>query len=255
VPGLIKFSKKFESALSSALPKAGLQLLQPHEELVVFFENYESAVVVVRKKEVSKRLSRRGRVARASEAPSRSGSKLAEAFRFFEVPQANGQVNALSNEWAVDLGAAPGGWTKVLLEQGYRVVAIDNGPLDAGLKPYFSSGKLVHLEQDAFHFVPDFPVKIVTCDVVDQPNKVTELMKKWALKNYSKELIFNLKLPMKKRYQSVKLCLGEISHSLVSKGFEVTLDAHQLFHDRQEVTVNVTIDKRLAKELGAEANI
>ena len=243
VAGLVKFTKKLEVALVHALARSGATLLTAAEELVVFFESYESAVVVVRPIRVSNRLARRGRVARSLQAPSRSGSKLAEAFRFFDLPSAAGGKAAAAQRWAVDLGAAPGGWTKVLLENGYRVLAIDNGPLDASLKPYFAAGRLVHLARDAFHFVPEFPVGIVTCDVVDQPTKVTELMKKWGLKGYSNELVFNLKLPMKKRYHSVKSCLGELAQALFSKGFAVSLDAHQLYHDRQEVTVRLSIDR------------
>jgi 23S rRNA (cytidine2498-2'-O)-methyltransferase len=34
---------------------------------------------------------------------------------------------------ALDLGAAPGGWTKVLLEAGYRVTAVDPAGLNAKL--------------------------------------------------------------------------------------------------------------------------
>lgn len=54
---------------------------------------------------------------------SRAELKLIQAFDEFHIK--NGGI-------AIDLGAAPGGWSKVLVDKGFRVVAIDNGPLDYG---------------------------------------------------------------------------------------------------------------------------
>src|SRR5690606_41702973 len=50
-----------------------------------------------------------------------------------------------------DLGAAPGGWTWVLVRQGLRVIAIDNGPLREHL---FDTGLVEHLRADGFRWQP-----------------------------------------------------------------------------------------------------
>ncbi len=52
---------------------------------------------------------------------SRSELKLIQAFD--EFAPGNGKI-------AIDLGAAPGGWTNFLIRSGYKVVAVDNGLLD-----------------------------------------------------------------------------------------------------------------------------
>ncbi len=54
---------------------------------------------------------------------SRSALKLLEALETFAIPTPPGHH-------ALDLGAAPGGWTQVLAVRGLRVTAIDPGQLD-----------------------------------------------------------------------------------------------------------------------------
>ena len=60
-------------------------------------------------------------------APSRSTLKLAEAFVTFLGDREPEVLRAGMR--AVDLGAAPGGWTWQLARRGLRVTAVDNGPL------------------------------------------------------------------------------------------------------------------------------
>ena len=55
--------------------------------------------------------------------PSRSALKLLEALAVFGVAVPEGG-------WALDLGAAPGGWTLMLARRGAHVVAVDPGALD-----------------------------------------------------------------------------------------------------------------------------
>ena len=62
---------------------------------------------------------------------SRAETKIAEAFESFRIK---------GNGVAIDLGAAPGGWSKFLAKSGYKVIAIDAADLnyksleEAGLK-------------------------------------------------------------------------------------------------------------------------
>ena len=59
---------------------------------------------------------------------NRSQFKLIEALERFNI-QLNG-----NGSYALDLGASPGGWSKVLFSHGYNVIAIDKGELDNSLK-------------------------------------------------------------------------------------------------------------------------
>lgn len=66
-----------------------------------------------------------GRVilARPGEQVSRAEWKLEELFKVFDVPLPSSSAHAL------DLGASPGGWTRVLRSRGYEVWAVDPGDL------------------------------------------------------------------------------------------------------------------------------
>src|SRR5207245_5904296 len=64
--------------------------------------------------------------AQTPEQISRSEFKLLEALEVFGVTLPSGGR-------ALDLGAAPGGWTRLLLEAGLRVVAVDPANLDPRL--------------------------------------------------------------------------------------------------------------------------
>ncbi len=134
---------------------------------------------------------------------------------------------------AVDLGAAPGGWTWQLVRRSVRVTAVDNGPMDAAL---LDSGLVTHLRADGFRFQPKKPVDWLVCDMVEQPRRVAELIAHWLAQGWCRRAIFNLKLPMKKRYEETLSCLGIVSDAL---GGRADIRAKQLYHDREEITVFV----------------
>ncbi|WP_209287602.1 23S rRNA (cytidine(2498)-2'-O)-methyltransferase RlmM [Marinobacterium alkalitolerans] len=165
-------------------------------------------------------------------APSRSTLKLEEAWLHFL--SAGRQKRLLApGMTAVDLGAAPGGWTWQLVKHHMRVTAVDNGPMDEAL---MESGQVEHRQEDAFTFVPPKPVDWLVCDIVDKPARVTELMLRWALSGWCKQAMFNLKLPMKKRFDEVEHCLQHLEAALHEAGVEYRLRARQLYHDREEIT-------------------
>lgn len=167
------------------------------------------------------------------EAPSRSTLKLEEAFLVL--------LDASERErWlkpgmsAVDLGAAPGGWTWQLVRRSLRVTAVDNGPMDRAL---LNSGLVTHLREDGFRFRPKKPVDWLVCDMVEKPRRVAELIARWLAEGWCRYAIFNLKLPMKKRYEETVVCLDQIAETLAGKGLKAQLRAKQLYHDREEITV------------------
>jgi 23S rRNA (cytidine2498-2'-O)-methyltransferase len=167
------------------------------------------------------------------EAPSRSTLKLEEALlTLLDDGERERWLKPGMN--AVDLGAAPGGWTWQLARRSLRVTAVDNGPMDRAL---MQSGVVTHVREDGFRFRPKKPVDWMVCDMVEQPRRIAELVARWFADGWCRHSIFNLKLPMKKRYAETMLCLDLIRSKLASAGRQVELRAKQLYHDREEITV------------------
>jgi len=168
-----------------------------------------------------------------ADAPSRSALKLEEALL---VLLSERERTTLLREGmrAADLGAAPGGWTWVLLRNGLHVQAIDNGPLRDNV---LDSGRVEHLRSDGFSWQPPQPLDWLVCDMVEQPRRVAERMATWFREGWCRHAIFNLKLPMKKRWQETVLCLDQFASEA---GKPLTIRAKQLYHDREEITVFAT---------------
>lgn len=174
------------------------------------------------------------------DAPSRSYLKLAEAFEVFLSKEE--QKKWLSpGLYAVDLGAAPGGWTWQLLQRGLKVIAVDNGPLKGVVAKHPA---VKHLRQDGFRYRPKQAVDWLVCDMVEQPAKIAALMADWLTSGATTRAIFNLKLPMKKRVEALANALDSIRTALDAKGIRYRLEAKQLYHDREEVTVFLAKVKR-----------
>jgi len=161
-----------------------------------------------------------------SGAPSRSTLKLAEAFLAF-LPGRTFEPGTT----AVDLGAAPGGWSWQLVQRGFMVTAVDNGPMDAAL---LDSGQVRHRRDDGFHYRPPEPVALMVCDMVESPSRIARLAASWIAQGWCREAIFNLKLPMKKRWEELERCRGLIDEDLGGGGYFLRMK--QLYHDREEVT-------------------
>jgi len=167
------------------------------------------------------------------EAPSRSTLKLDEALQVL--------LNAGERErWfkpgmsAVDLGAAPGGWTWQLVRRGLHVTAVDNGPMDEAL---MASGLVAHKREDGFRFQPRQRVEWMVCDMVEQPRRVAARMAEWLAAGWCHRSVFNLKLPMKKRYLEVQQAFDAMHATVSASGRELEIRAKQLYHDREEITV------------------
>ncbi|WP_017445433.1 23S rRNA (cytidine(2498)-2'-O)-methyltransferase RlmM [Gayadomonas joobiniege] len=173
-----------------------------------------------------------------SSAPSRSTLKLEEAFHYF-IPKDEWAERLTSGLNAVDLGAAPGGWTWQLVQRGMMVTAIDNGPMNQAL---MDSGQVKHFREDGFKYRP-FKKNVywLVCDMVEKPFKVANLMADWAIDGYCREAIFNLKLPMKQRYTHLNEVLEAIEVRLYESGLRYELKAKHLYHDREEVTCHLRV--------------
>ncbi len=167
-------------------------------------------------------------------APSRSTLKLEEAFHTF-IPDDEWDTRLAPAMKAVDLGAAPGGWTWQLVQHSMMVTAVDNGPMDNDL---METGQVTHKQEDGFLYEPVKPVDWMVCDIVDKPARVAERMVKWLLNGWCREAIFNLKLPMKQRWLAVQNALEMMEEWADEYEVVLQLRCRQLYHDREEVTVH-----------------
>ncbi|XQW86159.1 23S rRNA (cytidine(2498)-2'-O)-methyltransferase RlmM [Thalassotalea piscium] len=171
-------------------------------------------------------------------APSRSTLKLDEAFLYF-IPKNEWDTRLTSGLNAVDLGAAPGGWTYQLVRRGMMVTAIDNGPMAESL---METGQVKHRMLDGFKYIPQKQnVYWLVCDMIEKPERVAKLMAQWLLHGYCKEAMFNLKLPMKGRYAEVVKDLQILKDAFTEHNVKYELYAKHLYYDREEVTVHARL--------------
>jgi len=165
-----------------------------------------------------------------ADAPSRSALKLEEALLVLLTPAERERLLQPGMR-AADLGAAPGGWSWVLARNGLRVVAIDNGPLRPQL---LEDGRVEHLRADGFAWQPPQPLDWMVCDMVEQPSRVAARMATWMREGWCRQSVFNLKLPMKKRWLETQVALRAFVEQAQQP---LELHARQLYHDREEITV------------------
>lgn len=164
----------------------------------------------------------RARMKRTEANPSRAAMKLDEAIEWYGVSPGKGDL-------CVDLGSAPGGWTRRLVERGARVWSVD----PANLAPdVLKMARVKHIKQSAFEFMPDEPVDWLFCDMAWRPLEVAQLLAKWARKGWAAQLVANIKLPMKDKLPTVL----RARHTLEDGGWK-QVRMRQLYHDRDEVTV------------------
>ncbi len=239
------FTRRFQPLLEDALVKADRLLPPPLggeglgergnvPRLHIFFPDEHRALIATSDlHNSSAALNGIQRVSMASDAPSRSYLKLAEAFEVF-LDKKEQALWLKPGMTAIDLGAAPGGWTWQLVQRGLKVTAVDNGPLKGAAAGH---PNIKHLRQDGFRFRPQRPVDWLVCDMVEQPQRVAALMTEWFVGGMTQHAIFNLKLPMKKRVAALREALDSMRKTFNAKGIRYQLEAKQLYHDREEVTV------------------
>lgn len=238
---LLKFCRKLTVPLRQALRDAGVMLnRESHQRPVVHVFFIASGCCYVGysySNNNSPFFMGIPRLKFPAEAPSRSTLKLEEAFHIF-IAADEWEERLASGMRAVDLGASPGGWTYQLVQRSMMIEAVDNGPMAQSL---MDTGQVTHRKEDGFHFQPTHVTTNywVVCDMVEKHWRVAMLMADWLINGWCREAIFNLKLPMKKRYEEVSQCLEGIDKRLKEHGISAQIQARQLYHDREEVTVHV----------------
>jgi 23S rRNA (cytidine2498-2'-O)-methyltransferase len=231
---LAALARSFGNALRPALRKAGLLTAAPDAARprlhVVFLAGDHALLAVADPADSAPWPLGIPRLKLHADAPSRSALKLEEAL--LTLLDADERARLLQPGMrAADLGAAPGGWSWVLARHGLRVASIDNGPLREHV---LATGLVEHLRADGFQWQPSRPLDWMVCDMVEQPRRVAERMATWLREGWCRQAIFNLKLPMKKRWQETQLCLDLFAQQAQRP---LRIRARQLYHDREEITV------------------
>jgi 23S rRNA (cytidine2498-2'-O)-methyltransferase len=166
----------------------------------------------------------RVRLGRPPEQVSRAEFKLEELFQTCPVPLPE-------RGRAVDLGAAPGGWTRILRTRGLDVVAVDPGELAPSLRadPHVrhaatTVGEFFRHDRTRF----DLAVNDLRMD----PLLSTEVMLD-AAGHLAPDahLVLTLKTGRQRPLETVHACLERL------RGSYRIVFARQLYHNRKEVTV------------------
>lgn len=155
---------------------------------------------------------------------SRAEFKLLEAFECFNIP-AEGIKNAL------DLGAAPGGWTKALADRGAGVVAVDPNRLDSSL---YGNPSIKHYAMTAQQYLAlktGETFDIIVDDMKIDPEKTIAIVKRCcgclADGGYA---VVTLKLEHGFSYKRILDCMKSVQPYKI-------IGARQLFHNRSEITL------------------
>jgi 23S rRNA (cytidine2498-2'-O)-methyltransferase len=167
-----------------------------------------------------------GRLSLASSATqvSRAEFKLEELHKLYPLPPGRGRR-------ALDLGASPGGWTRVLLDHGFNVWAVDPAPLDRWL---MADDRVVFRQTTAGRFLegPAPSFDLVVNDMRMPPELSCRLMTDAA-----KHLrpgghgVVTLKISPRDALRSVRRATG-----IFARAYEIVF-LRQLFHNRHELTL------------------
>jgi 23S rRNA (cytidine2498-2'-O)-methyltransferase len=136
---------------------------------------------------------------------------------------------------ALDLGAAPGGWTRVLRERGLRVVAVDPGELDARLR---GDRGVTAVQKRVQEFLPCRQrFTLLVNDLRMDALESVEIMRRAASCLKPGGLaVMTLKLPEAAADpQPVLETLGR-AQARLAVTYRI-LERRQLFHNRSEVTI------------------
>jgi 23S rRNA (cytidine2498-2'-O)-methyltransferase len=198
----------------------------PMAQVCMFAPDAAAVGVIASDVALTRAAGGRARMRLSGPFPSRAARKIEEAFSWLGMSPGPGEL-------CVDLGAAPGGWSWVLLERRARVIAVDPARMDEKLQ---SDKRLRHVQGDAFKFTPSEPADWLFCDMVWRPIEVARMLGRWARQRNTRMLVSNFKLPMKRKIEM----LQEIKSTLSESGF-TSIRTRQLYHDRDEITLTARV--------------
>lgn len=214
-------------AIAGALLRRGLRLDVRAPEQVVSVVCLEAEALVgasTASENLSDWAGGECRFARDEGMVGRAEFKLLEALRVF-------QIELPASGIGLDLGAAPGGWTRVLVRGGLRVDAVDPASLHPSI---FRSPGVAHRRTTAGRFLDSTrsTYDVLLCDVrADAGEAVALLLRAADRAAPGAPIIATLKLPGRGAPRAVDRALDALRAR-----FDV-VGARQLFHNRSEVTV------------------
>ena len=162
---------------------------------------------------------------------SRAGFKLMEALEAYP-------LDFKEDGAALDLGAAPGGWTKVLIDYGLKVTAVDPVQLSPILKThenveYYNARAHEYIKKSRKMF--DLIVNDMSMNIFTSINFMLSLKNRLRDKGH---IIITFKLTKHDRLNKIKEGI-----KILSKDFDVVF-VKQLFHNRSEVTLILQKNQR-----------
>ena len=158
--------------------------------------------------------------------PARAYLKFCEA-------QAHLGRRCQHDETVVDLGASPGSWTFVALEQGARVTAIDRSALRDDLMAH---PRLQFVSGDAFKYRPKKQVDWLLCDVIAFPERSIALLETWLSQGWCKHFVVTLKFRGDDSYDVVDACKKVLEAHAHTWGLRV------LQHNKNEACAYGSLD-------------
>ena len=166
------------------------------------------------------------RFAREQGQVSRSEFKLLEALDVFGIELQPRGV-------ALDLGAAPGGWTRVLRQHSLYVTAVDPGDLHPSIRSDSGVRRLKLTAEEYLSRGPD-RFDLIVNDMRMDGRDSSRLMARYAEYLYADgQAIMTLKLPERNRS-----AVMDHSLTILAAAYDI-LGVKQLFHNRSEVTVHL----------------
>ncbi|KZE80036.1 SAM-dependent methyltransferase [Paenibacillus elgii] len=150
-------------------------------------------------------------------------------FKLLEAEQAFG-LDLSQYRSALDIGAAPGGWTSLLLERGLRVTAVDPAKLDATLLRH-PQLTFFQKKADEVSFAAN-AFDLLVCDMSWSHRQMAKLVRGLlgALQPGGTAVI-TVKLMHKKAFQTIREVVSDLAPELELQ------QAKQLFHNREELTL------------------
>ena len=214
---------------SFGLPGEGMDKRRPETVVSAYFHQTSKGLtlylgVSAPEQNLSPWMRGECRIPRSKESVSRAEQKLLEALEL---------CPGVEGSRALDLGAAPGGWTRILADRGFEVDAVDPAELDSRVVVL---PKIHHHKTTAGVFLEqltDSTYDLIVCDMKMEPLMACRLVLEFApLLNDSGWLILTLKLPK----GPSALNVARESLKGLSSSFQI-VQARQLYFNRNEVTV------------------
>ena len=132
------------------------------------------------------------------------------------------------------MGAAPGGWTRVLRQKEQYVTAVDPAHLHPSLE---DDTGVRHMQMTAEEYLAQYPdtFDLIVNDMRLDARDSARLMVDYAPHLYPHgAAIMTLKLPKEKRSIAI-----DHSFNILKKAYNLK-NARQLFHNRSEITIYLT---------------